>query len=122
MRKSKFTMLSIVSLVLCSIYANKPIEKNNEKFANSFISKLSVEVTLTDSQKVQIMKQVIDYSIKMDSISKTPNESTKTSMRVSTSALFEQSLDSLLTKEQKSIIESNRIQRLNVISKKFQSK
>lgn len=122
MRKSKFTMLSIAFLVLSSLHATKPIEKSNEKFANSFISKLSVEVTLTDSQKVQIMRQVMDYSLKMDSISKTTNETIKSSMRANVSALFEQSLDSLLTKDQKSILESNRTQRINTISKKYQSK
>lgn len=122
MKKTKLVMLSIVLFAFCCLYATKPIEKNNEKFVNSFISKLSVEVTLTDSQKAKIMKQAFDYTIRMDTISKTINENTKTMLRVSASTHFELSIDSLLTQEQKSILESNRIQKLNLTSNKYQSK
>lgn len=122
MKRLKFAVFGIVSFVLCSLYATKPNEKSNDKFANNFIDKMSVEVVLTDSQKVLIIKRLKDFSEKLDSLNLIRDETQKLNLRVSTSYQFEQSLDSILTKEQKSILESNRKQRINIILNKYQSK
>jgi hypothetical protein len=122
MKKIKSILLGITAFVMCSLYAVKPTEKDKEKFAGTFTDKLSVEVSLTDSQKVQLMKKVLDYSIKMDSVNLLTNDNEKSANRVSLSVLFEQSIDSLLTKEQKIQLQAIREQRLRMIINKYQSK
>ena len=119
MKTTKFS-ITVCLLILCAglVLAEKPAFKKGKSHVSQVIDQLSVDIVLTDSQKVMIGN--IDQNIR----SKFKNKKGQPTKELYKQSIcdFRTSLDSVLTVEQKQLLNEKRIERNIEATKKFNPK
>lgn len=119
MKTTKFT-ITVCAVILGAglLFAEKPTDKKGKSHVTQVIDQLSVDIVLTDSQKIMIGK--IDQNIR----SKFKNNNGKPAKESYKQSIcdFRTSLDSILTDEQKQLLNEKRIERNIEATKKFNPK
>lgn len=119
MKLTKFTII-VCAIILGAglLFAEKPTDKKGKRYVSQVIDQLSVDIVLTDSQKVMIGK------IDQNNRSKFKNKKGQPTKELYSQSIydFRTSLDSILTGEQKELLNEKRIERNIEATNKFNLK
>ncbi len=105
-------MLALILVLLCSA---KPVSPQAQKAAETYIAKLSADITLTDSQKTVIRENAQLYFDEKLKLSANKNKDEVKEKSQVTSETFKQMLQSILTNEQQAILASKAEERKSTI-------
>ena len=97
MKTTKFSITVCAIILGVGLYAAKPINVNVSDFAKCKLKQLSVDIVLTDSQKILINKKAVEFGTKitkMDSL-------TYMVFMPQANQEYKMALDSILTNDQK---------------------
>ncbi len=105
--RKQFFILLLVAVSIFFGYATKP-QSTKDELAEMYITKMSNDVVLTDSQKVEIKKRFIKYVTKIENAHvKSDKKEAFKEKQISTDE-YQMSLDSILTANQReTIIQKN---------------
>ncbi len=105
--RSFLFILAVISASIVYTYATKP-QSTKDELAEMYITKMSNDVVLTDSQKVEIKKRFIKYVTKIENAHvKSDKKEAFKEKQISTDE-YQMSLDSILTANQReTIIQKN---------------
>jgi hypothetical protein len=117
MKSNKFCVI-VLGLVMFAglLTANKPIDSRSGKFATEYVDKLSAGIQLTDSQKIKLRLQAINFVAKLDSIASIKSGSILTEERIILANQFEQAVDSILTPTQRTLIQQRINSTINAVT------
>jgi len=113
MKKQKL----IATLIAILIFSNLIFAGNSQDIVNKIVSKLSKDITLTDSQKVIIQAKLQTFAVILQNSNSNVDENTKQAYHA-----YHATLDSILTTEQKTQLISKRNARRDATMNKLKSK
>ncbi len=112
-------MMAIVATVFLYIQLNA---ENPVSIANKKLNLLSRDIVLTDSQKVVILEKAKEFAVKFQGANLLTNSIEKNSQLDKAVQQYKAALDTLLTSEQKTQLETKRNERRDLIMNKLKSK
>ena len=111
----------LTALIAVLLFSNLVFAGNPEILASKMVEKLNNDVQLTDSQKVVLQLKAKEFAVKIRNANSQSNNADKSTSKKQANLEYKTSLDSVLTNDQKTKLNTRITERRQVIIKKYKT-